>query len=417
MFDPPDSVPWSKLSLSDVDTPAHRALALQVARESMVLLKNQGNVLPLGKNLRTVAVIGPNADRAPVLLGNYNGTPADPITPLRGIRAGTARVHPGALRPRSGSGGRIPRLPEGAGYPVHHARWPTRPSYGLLREPDARWRSAVFGHRQHGGRRMGTRRAAQRPEPRRLRGPLDRNTPRPAQPAPTGCSSDGTMKFDLWVDDTLVVSSAQLDADAPRGEFPRPVAVQSGPLALDSGTRLPRADRRVGLDRRRTAPARLGAPQRFPRSAGAGRGAERRRRGAGARPHLAHGGRGDAAPHRRVQRGRPHHSRPPAHAGGPAGTGHRARQADGARAAQRQRAERALGQRPRAGDPRGVVPRTGGRHGDRRDPVRRLRSRRAAARHLLPQREGSAALRQLRYGRAARIGSSVGRRSTRSDTA
>jgi beta-glucosidase len=52
----------------------------------MVLLKNQGGALPLRKDLRTIAVIGPNADDAEVLLGNYNGTPADPVTPLRGIR-------------------------------------------------------------------------------------------------------------------------------------------------------------------------------------------------------------------------------------------------------------------------------------------------------------------------------------------
>ena len=86
MFDPPARVPWTRIPPSDVDAPAHRALALRVARESMVLLKNAGGLLPLGPAVRTIAVIGPNADQAYVLLGNYNGTPADPITPLRGIR-------------------------------------------------------------------------------------------------------------------------------------------------------------------------------------------------------------------------------------------------------------------------------------------------------------------------------------------
>jgi beta-glucosidase len=57
-----------------------------VARESIVLLKNAGGLLPLRKDLRTIAVIGPNADQAEMLLGNYNGTPTDPVTPLRGIR-------------------------------------------------------------------------------------------------------------------------------------------------------------------------------------------------------------------------------------------------------------------------------------------------------------------------------------------
>jgi len=88
MFDPPDSVRWARIPFSVLDQPAHRALARQVTRESIVLLKNAGAppLLPLRKNLRTIAVIGPNADQAEMLLGNYNGTPTDPITPLRGIR-------------------------------------------------------------------------------------------------------------------------------------------------------------------------------------------------------------------------------------------------------------------------------------------------------------------------------------------
>src|SRR5205823_9480051 len=63
-----------------------RVLARQVARESMVLLKNAGHLLPLRRDLGTIAVIGPNADQWRMLLGNYNGIPADPVTPLRGIR-------------------------------------------------------------------------------------------------------------------------------------------------------------------------------------------------------------------------------------------------------------------------------------------------------------------------------------------
>jgi beta-glucosidase len=86
MFDSPDRVRWQRIPFSVLDQPAHRALALQVARESMVLLKNQGGVLPLRKDLGTIAVIGPNANEPEMLLGNYNGTPRDPITPLRGIR-------------------------------------------------------------------------------------------------------------------------------------------------------------------------------------------------------------------------------------------------------------------------------------------------------------------------------------------
>lgn len=86
MFDPEEMVPYTKIPYSVVDSPEHRALALESARKSIVLLQNRGNVLPLSKNLKSIAVIGPNANDVEVLLGNYNGTPADPITPLRGIK-------------------------------------------------------------------------------------------------------------------------------------------------------------------------------------------------------------------------------------------------------------------------------------------------------------------------------------------
>ena len=90
MFDSADRVPWSRIPYRVVDEPSHRELARQVARESIVLLKNQGGLLPLRKDLRALAVIGPNADQAAMLLGNYNGSPSDTITPLRGIRAAVA---------------------------------------------------------------------------------------------------------------------------------------------------------------------------------------------------------------------------------------------------------------------------------------------------------------------------------------
>ena len=86
MFDPPELVPYSKIPFSANDSPAHRQLALAAARESIVLLKNQNNTLPLRKDLKSVAVIGPNSDDVPVLLGNYNGQPSRATTPLAGIR-------------------------------------------------------------------------------------------------------------------------------------------------------------------------------------------------------------------------------------------------------------------------------------------------------------------------------------------
>src|SRR3954468_8132137 len=86
MFDPPGSGPYGRLPASALNSPAHDALALKAARESIVLLKNNG-VLPLGPTVRRIAVIGPLADQVAVLLGNYNGTPVHPVTALDGIRA------------------------------------------------------------------------------------------------------------------------------------------------------------------------------------------------------------------------------------------------------------------------------------------------------------------------------------------
>jgi beta-glucosidase len=91
LFDPPENVPYAQIPLTQNDTPAHEALALKLARESIVLLKND-DLLPLDRaKIKRIAVIGANADSLPVLLGNYNGTPARPVTILNGIKnaAGT----------------------------------------------------------------------------------------------------------------------------------------------------------------------------------------------------------------------------------------------------------------------------------------------------------------------------------------
>jgi beta-glucosidase len=86
MFDPPDQVPYAQIPYNILASPEHRQLALRAARESIVLLKNEDGLLPLRKDLESIAVIGPNADDLQVLLGNYNGTPAKPVTALEGIR-------------------------------------------------------------------------------------------------------------------------------------------------------------------------------------------------------------------------------------------------------------------------------------------------------------------------------------------
>jgi beta-glucosidase len=86
MFDPPEQVPYTQIPYEIINSPEHQALALQVARESMVLLKNEGDLLPLSKDIKSITVVGPNADHLSVLVGNYSGTPAEAVTPLAGIR-------------------------------------------------------------------------------------------------------------------------------------------------------------------------------------------------------------------------------------------------------------------------------------------------------------------------------------------
>lgn len=92
MFDSPEMVPYSQIPFSVNDSPAHRELARKAARESIVLLKNENNILPLKKDIKTIAVIGANADSLESLVGNYNGVPSNWTTPLTGIKG---KVSPG----------------------------------------------------------------------------------------------------------------------------------------------------------------------------------------------------------------------------------------------------------------------------------------------------------------------------------
>ncbi|MDX6746610.1 glycoside hydrolase family 3 C-terminal domain-containing protein [Polaribacter sp. PL03] len=86
MFDDQKNVKWSKIPYEVVASEKHYKLSEQIARESMVLLKNDNNILPLSKNIKSIAVIGPNADSKQALLGNYHGTPHNFITPLKGLQ-------------------------------------------------------------------------------------------------------------------------------------------------------------------------------------------------------------------------------------------------------------------------------------------------------------------------------------------
>ncbi|TAM80139.1 MAG: glycoside hydrolase family 3 protein [Acidobacteria bacterium] len=94
MFDPPSAVPFNKIPMSEVNSPTHRQLALRAARESIVLLKNNG-ALPIKASVKTIAVIGPNAESLPAIEGNYHGVPVHPVLPIDGFLkefAGKAKI-------------------------------------------------------------------------------------------------------------------------------------------------------------------------------------------------------------------------------------------------------------------------------------------------------------------------------------
>ncbi|XCB28683.1 glycoside hydrolase family 3 C-terminal domain-containing protein [Tunturiibacter empetritectus] len=122
MFDDDKIVPYAQTPFSEVNSRAHSELARRAARESIVLLKNEGNILPLDpEHVRSIAVIGPNAASLSALEGNYNAIPKFPVVPLDGVRAAFQRsqvlyaqgaphlegvalpVPETALRPRVGS--------------------------------------------------------------------------------------------------------------------------------------------------------------------------------------------------------------------------------------------------------------------------------------------------------------------------
>jgi beta-glucosidase len=231
MFDSPERVRWAQIPISVLDQPANRALALRTTRESMVLLKNQGGILPLKKDLGTIAVIGPNADQWRTLLGNYNGLPADPITPLRGIREAASKktrvlyargadlaegfpvldvIPPSALSTREGKPGlNVDYFKSNtmSGSPLFS---------GVDTTLDANWREGApradmnvddFGVRWTG-------------------------TFRPPQSGTYRLGLIGTVKFQLYLDDSLVVRSVYPTHD---GEFPDPRLAQTDPIRLDGG--------------------------------------------------------------------------------------------------------------------------------------------------------------------------------------
>lgn len=86
MFDPPSMVKYAQTPESTLEAPEHKAHSLKMARQSIVLLKNENNTLPLHKNIKKIAVVGPNADNRIAVLGNYNGIPSEIISALQGIQ-------------------------------------------------------------------------------------------------------------------------------------------------------------------------------------------------------------------------------------------------------------------------------------------------------------------------------------------
>ncbi|MCX6254048.1 MAG: glycoside hydrolase family 3 C-terminal domain-containing protein, partial [Bacteroidia bacterium] len=85
MFDPDEMVPYAQIPFFVNCSDYNNSLSRQAAQKSIVLLKNDNNILPLSKDIKTIAVIGPNADNFESLIGNYNGIPKNPITVLKGI--------------------------------------------------------------------------------------------------------------------------------------------------------------------------------------------------------------------------------------------------------------------------------------------------------------------------------------------
>lgn len=85
-MDDNDIVPWAKIPPSILNSEKHRELALGMARQSMTLLQNESDILPLSKSVGKIAIIGPNADDKEMLWGNYNGTPVRTISILDGIK-------------------------------------------------------------------------------------------------------------------------------------------------------------------------------------------------------------------------------------------------------------------------------------------------------------------------------------------
>ena len=231
MFDSPDKVKWARIPFKVVDQPANRELAGRVARESIVLLKNEGGVLPLKKTLGTIAVIGPNSDQSRMLLGNYNGEPADAITPLRGIREAVGK----STRVLYARGADLAE-----GFPVLDVVPPD-----VLKTPDGKrgLRAEFFASRDMNGAVLFARTDASvdanwtDAAPRKDMNVDDfgvrwTGTLTPPTTGMYRIGLVGTVKFELFLDDSMIVRSTYPTHD---GEFPDPRLSQTDPIRLEGG--------------------------------------------------------------------------------------------------------------------------------------------------------------------------------------
>ncbi|MEO8562853.1 MAG: glycoside hydrolase family 3 C-terminal domain-containing protein [bacterium] len=231
MFDAPEHVKWARTPLSELDAPSHKTLAREVTRKSIVLLKNERNALPLRKDLGTIAVIGPNADQKEMLLGNYNGLPSDPVTPLRGIREAVSRSTRVLYARGSELADSFPVLevmpsavlstPDGApglraeyyasrtmdGTPVMSRNEPTLEVDWAEGAPRADMKADDFGVKWS-------------------------TTFRPPTTGPYRIGAAGTMKLRLFFDDSVIARSTYPQRD---DEYPDPRMAQSRTMQLEGG--------------------------------------------------------------------------------------------------------------------------------------------------------------------------------------
>lgn len=231
MFDSPAKVKWASTPFTVLDQAANKTLAREVARKSMVLLKNTNSLLPLRKDIGTIAVIGPNANETSMLLGNYNGTPSDPVTPLRGIREAVSK-NTRVLYARGsdladgfpvldGSAMGVMFTPEGQpGLRVQYFASRTMTGTPLFTATDS---SAV------GVWAAGAPRADMNADDFGVRWT---GTFRPKTTGTYRLALNGTMKFRLLLDDTV---RAQSVYQANNNEYPDPRSVQSSPMQLQAG--------------------------------------------------------------------------------------------------------------------------------------------------------------------------------------